>query len=56
MGFAYKITDQQGIHFIKAPVVQWIDVFTRKDYTEEYIYSSVRDFYNRKGLLALTIF
>lgn len=34
MGFAYKITDQQGLHFITATVVQWIDVFTRATYAD----------------------
>ncbi len=29
MGFAYKITEQQGLHFVTATAVQWIDVFTR---------------------------
>ena len=34
MGFAYKITDQQGIHFVTATVEQWVDVFTRRAYAD----------------------
>jgi REP element-mobilizing transposase RayT len=30
----YKIRDQKAIHFITFAVVEWIDVFTRKDYSE----------------------
>lgn len=30
----YKIRNQRGIHFITFSVVQWIDVFTRREYTE----------------------
>lgn len=31
-GDSYKITDQQGLYFMTFTVVNWIDVFTRKDY------------------------
>ena len=49
MGFAYKITDQQGLHFITATVVQWIDVFTRQDYVH-IIIDSLRFCQREKGL------
>ena len=29
---AYKIRDQYAVHFITFSVIEWIDVFTRKDY------------------------
>jgi len=28
----YQIRDQNGIYFITFAVVEWVDVFTRKDY------------------------
>ena len=31
-GDRYYIEDQQGVHFLTFTVVEWIDVFTRKDY------------------------
>jgi len=49
MGFAYKITDQQGIHFVTATVVQWIDVFTRKDY-KDIVIDSLKHCQREKGL------
>jgi hypothetical protein len=30
----YKIRNQAGIHFITFAVVEWVDVFTRKDYKD----------------------
>ncbi|MEP2026645.1 MAG: transposase [Reichenbachiella sp.] len=30
----YKIRNQTGIHFITFAVVEWIDVFTRRQYAE----------------------
>lgn len=30
----YKIGDQHAVHFITFSVVQWIDVFTRKEYSQ----------------------
>jgi REP element-mobilizing transposase RayT len=30
----YSIKDQQAIHFISFAVVQWVDVFTRKEYAD----------------------
>jgi putative transposase len=49
MGFTYKITDQQALHFVTATVVQWVDVFTRKDYTE-ILLDSLRHCQKNKGL------
>ena len=49
MGFAYKITEQQGLHFVTATVVQWIDVFTRSIYTEKLL-DSLRFCQDNKGL------
>lgn len=49
MGFAYKITDQQGLHFITATVVQWIDVFTRSIYADMII-DSLKFCQREKGL------
>src|ERR1039458_8568890 len=49
MGFAYKITDQQGIYFITATVVQWIDVFTRKEY-KDIVVGSLEFCMKNKGL------
>ncbi|MES2703513.1 MAG: transposase [Bacteroidota bacterium] len=34
MGFAYKITDQQGLYYITATVTQWVDVFSRACYAD----------------------
>jgi len=28
----YKIRDQYAVHFITFSVIEWVDVFTRKDY------------------------
>jgi putative transposase len=49
MGFAYKITDQQGIHFVTATIVQWADVFTRKDY-KDIVVDSLKFCCKKKGL------
>ena len=49
MGFAYKITDQQALHFVTATVVQWIDVFTRGTYAD-ILLDSLRFCQNKKGL------
>ncbi len=49
MGFAYKITDQQGIHFVTATVEQWVDVFTRKDYSD-IVLGSLKHCQENKGL------
>jgi hypothetical protein len=30
----YQIRDQYAIHFITFAVVEWVDVFTRRDYAD----------------------
>jgi putative transposase len=45
----YKIRDQQGIYFITFAVVEWIDVFTRKEYSNIVI-ESLRYCIQHKGL------
>ncbi len=49
MGFAYKITDQQGLYFVTSTVVEWIDVFTRKDY-KDIVINSLKHCQEKKGL------
>lgn len=49
MGFAYKINDQQGIHFLTCTVVQWVDVFTRRVYAD-IILDSLKHCQEHKGL------
>ena len=45
----YKIRDQQGVYFITFAVVEWIDVFTRKEYADIVI-ESLRYCIQHKGL------
>ncbi|SFS83464.1 transposase [Sphingobacterium wenxiniae] len=47
--YGYAIRDQEGIHFITFAVVQWVDVFTRKEYTD-IIIESLRYCQKNKGL------
>ena len=49
MGFAYKIADQQAVHFITCTVVQWIDVFTRTEY-KDIVVGSLKHCQQNKGL------
>lgn len=46
----YKIRNQAAIHFITFAVVEWIDVFTRKDY-RDILLESIRFCQKEKGLL-----
>jgi putative transposase len=46
----YKIRNQAAIHFITFAVVEWVDVFTRKDY-RDIILNSIRFCQKEKGLL-----
>jgi putative transposase len=46
----YKIRDQNAIHFITFSVVQWVDVFTRKDYAD-IVVDSLKYCQKEKGLL-----
>ena len=34
MAFRYTIKDVHGIYFITSSIVNWIDIFTRKDYSD----------------------
>lgn len=46
----YKITDPEGIYFITFAVVEWVDVFTRPDYTTILI-DSLQYCIEKKGLI-----
>src|SRR4030095_9758997 len=46
----YKIRNKNEIHFLTLTVVQWVDVFTRKDYRDIFI-DSVKYCQENKGLL-----
>jgi REP element-mobilizing transposase RayT len=45
----YKIRDEQGIHFVTFAVVEWVDVFTRKEY-RDIIVDSLKYCQRDKGL------
>ena len=46
----YKIRNQAAIHFLTFAVVEWVDVFTRKDY-KDIILDSIRHCQVNRGLL-----
>jgi len=46
----YKIRNQQAIHFVTFAVVNWIDVFTRREY-KDIIVESLRHCQKEKGLI-----
>ena len=46
----YKIRDKEGIHFVTFAVVEWVDVFTRKEY-RDLLLDSIRHCQNEKGLI-----
>lgn len=46
----YKIWDKDAIHFITFAVVEWVDVFTRKDY-RDIVLDSIRYCQAEKGLV-----
>ena len=46
----YKIRNQAAIHFITFAVVEWIDVFTRKDY-RHIVIESIKYCQTEKGLM-----
>lgn len=46
----YKIRNQGGIHFITFAVVEWVDVFSRKEY-QEIVIESLRYCQREKGLV-----
>lgn len=49
MGFAYRIGDQQALHYVTLTVEQWVDVFTRPAYVE-LLLGSLRHCQQKKGL------
>ena len=46
----YKIRNQSAIHFITFSVVEWVDVFTRKEY-RDIVLDSIRYCQVEKGLI-----
>jgi len=46
----YKIRDKEGIHFVTFAVVEWVDVFTRKEY-RDILLDSLSHCQQEKGLL-----
>ncbi|MDI9363574.1 MAG: transposase [Flavobacterium sp.] len=46
----YKIRDKEGVHFVTFAVVEWVDVFTRKDY-RDVLLDSLRHCQQEKGLV-----
>jgi REP element-mobilizing transposase RayT len=47
---AYKFSDPQGLYFVTFTVVEWVDVFTRKDYAS-IILESLKHCQKEKGLI-----
>ena len=45
----YKIKDENAVHYLTFAVVEWVDVFTRKDYNEIVI-ESLKYCMEKKGL------
>ena len=50
MDGGYKIRNQSAIHFITFAVVEWVDVFSRKEYCD-IVLESIRFCQREKGLL-----
>ncbi|MEO6232651.1 MAG: transposase [Ferruginibacter sp.] len=46
----YKIRDNAGIHFVTFAVIEWMDVFTRKDY-RDIVVESLQHCQKEKGLV-----
>jgi len=46
----YKIRNQAAIHFITFTIVEWVDVFTRKQY-RDIVLESIRHCQQERGLL-----
>ena len=49
MSRKYKIGDQDKLHFVTFTVIQWLDVFTRKEY-RDILLDSIRYCQEHKGL------
>jgi REP element-mobilizing transposase RayT len=50
MGFAYKIADAGAVYFITCTVNKWVDIFTRRIYTD-IVVSSLNHCIDAKGLI-----
>ena len=50
MASSYKFHDPDGLYFVTFAVVEWVDVFTRKDYAE-ILLESLRFCQKEKGLV-----
>ena len=50
MSGGYKIRDKEGIHFVSFAVLEWIDVFTRKEF-RDILLESIRHCQKEKGLI-----
>jgi putative transposase len=46
----YQIRNKEGIHFITFAVVEWVDVFTRKEY-RDILLNSIRHCQQERGLV-----
>ena len=46
----YKIRNKEGIHFVTFAVVDWVDVFTRKEY-KDILIESLKHCQRERGLL-----
>jgi putative transposase len=46
----YKIRNEAGIHFVTLAVVEWVDVFTRKEY-RDIVIDSISYCQKEKGLI-----
>lgn len=55
MHSGYRIRNQESIHFITFAVVEWVDVFTRKEYAE-IIVESLEYCQKEKGLIEVDLF
>ena len=47
---AYKFNDDRGLYFVTFTVIEWIDVFTRKDYVSITL-DSLKHCLKEKGLI-----
>ena len=46
----YKIRNQDELHFVTFTVIQWLDVFTRREY-RDILLDSIRYYQEEKGPL-----
>jgi REP element-mobilizing transposase RayT len=50
MAYTYSISDQGAVYFLTCTVVNWVDVFTRKDYSD-IVEESLNFCIDNKGLI-----